>query len=180
MKRYLLNLLTALSLLLCVAVAALWVRSYSVSDGIRWGRMDSPTTIVWWDVYSAGGTAGVGRSTFMFPRELPADEIEEWSRQGVRVLSFRTTPSTTVLANLIVGWIEDGFTDRRRVESTTLQVPYWMLMGAACAMPARRWFTSRRRSRRLAKGRCPACGYDATGNVSGVCPECGGANDGNT
>src|SRR5688572_3907797 len=32
MKRRLLNLLTALSLLLCVAVVALWVRSYWVKD----------------------------------------------------------------------------------------------------------------------------------------------------
>ena len=26
---------------------------------------------------------------------------------------------------------------------------------------------------RRAKGLCVACGYDLTGNVSGVCPECG-------
>ena len=32
MKRRLLNLLTALSLLLCVAVVALWVRSYFAAD----------------------------------------------------------------------------------------------------------------------------------------------------
>jgi hypothetical protein len=27
---------------------------------------------------------------------------------------------------------------------------------------------------RRQRGQCPACGYDLTGNVSGVCPECGG------
>ncbi|MDB5354049.1 MAG: hypothetical protein JWN24_502 [Phycisphaerales bacterium] len=27
--------------------------------------------------------------------------------------------------------------------------------------------------RRLAEGQCLLCGYDLTGNVSGVCPECG-------
>ena len=32
MKRRVLNLLTALSLLLCVAVCVLWVRSYRVAD----------------------------------------------------------------------------------------------------------------------------------------------------
>src|SRR5678809_830960 len=32
LKRRLLNLLTALSLMLCIATAALWVRSYFVSD----------------------------------------------------------------------------------------------------------------------------------------------------
>ena len=32
--------------------------------------------------------------------------------------------------------------------------------------PLRRW-------RRRRRGRCVTCGYDLTGNVSGVCPECG-------
>jgi len=39
MTRRLLNLLTALSLLLCVAVAALWVRSYFHSDAWTYGRI---------------------------------------------------------------------------------------------------------------------------------------------
>jgi hypothetical protein len=34
-RRRLFNLLTALSLLVCVAVCALWVRSYIVGDGVR-------------------------------------------------------------------------------------------------------------------------------------------------
>ncbi|HUU83124.1 MAG TPA: hypothetical protein VM243_06425 [Phycisphaerae bacterium] len=38
------------------------------------------------------------------------------------------------------------------------------------------WMTYRRRPAlygRLEAGRCLHCGYDLTGNVSGVCPECG-------
>jgi hypothetical protein len=31
---------------------------------------------------------------------------------------------------------------------------------------------------RKAKGLCVRCGYDLTGNVSGVCPECGNAPEG--
>ena len=30
-------------------------------------------------------------------------------------------------------------------------------------------------AQRRASGQCPYCGYDLTGNVSGVCPECGRA-----
>ena len=30
-----------------------------------------------------------------------------------------------------------------------------------------------RRLRRVLRGRCESCDYDLTGNVSGVCPECG-------
>ena len=30
------------------------------------------------------------------------------------------------------------------------------------------------RARRSLPGHCQVCGYDLTGNVSGICPECGG------
>ena len=36
--------------------------------------------------------------------------------------------------------------------------------------PLIRWGKQRERVKR---GLCPTCGYDFTGNVSGVCPECG-------
>ena len=31
------------------------------------------------------------------------------------------------------------------------------------------------RAERLANGQCLRCGYDLTGNISGMCPECGHA-----
>jgi ABC-type ATPase with predicted acetyltransferase domain len=30
-----------------------------------------------------------------------------------------------------------------------------------------------RRAQRIAAGRCATCGYSLTGNLSGICPECG-------
>jgi len=45
-----------------------------------------------------------------------------------------------------------------------LAVPYPVF--AFIRGPVRRW-------RRQRKGLCRKCGYDLTGNVSGVCPECG-------
>ena len=58
--------------------------------------------------------------------------------------------------------------------SLSLTIPLWMplLLFAACPTiafirgPVRRW-------RRRKRGECVACGYNLTGNVSGVCPECG-------
>ena len=45
------------------------------------------------------------------------------------------------------------------------------------AVPACLWYLLDRpvwlRRRRLRRGHCEHCGYDLTGNVSGVCPECG-------
>ena len=36
-----------------------------------------------------------------------------------------------------------------------------------------RWMRWHEAAERAGQGRCPHCGYDLTGNVSGVCPECG-------
>jgi hypothetical protein len=55
-----------------------------------------------------------------------------------------------------------------------IRLPLWapvVLFGACPTIafirgPVRRW-------RRRRKGLCLACGYDLTGNVTGVCPECG-------
>ena len=51
------------------------------------------------------------------------------------------------------------------------------LMALSIAWPtARVWQYCQQRAlvrHRIAVGQCPACGYDLTGNVSGVCPECG-------
>jgi hypothetical protein len=37
-----------------------------------------------------------------------------------------------------------------------------------------RWLPAEERRERRGKGLCAGCGYDLTGNASGVCPECGG------
>jgi len=37
------------------------------------------------------------------------------------------------------------------------------------------WLRRRANARRVRQGVCLACGYNLTGNISGVCPECGTA-----
>lgn len=58
-----------------------------------------------------------------------------------------------------------------------MSAPLWPLLLLASALPAWRfagWLRRRRDAWRRARfGRCTHCGYDLTGNVSGVCPECG-------
>ena len=49
--------------------------------------------------------------------------------------------------------------------------------GALALLTAATWYRyirpAERRLERAAKGLCLRCGYDLTGNISGVCPECG-------
>ena len=53
--------------------------------------------------------------------------------------------------------------------------PSWLLAILFAAYPTIAFIRKplRRRRERRRKGLCLTCGYDLTGNVSGVCPECG-------
>lgn len=54
-----------------------------------------------------------------------------------------------------------------------LGVPLWLTFLVLIAYPAVAFYRGPlRRYRRRRCGLCVACGYDLTGNVSGVCPEC--------
>jgi hypothetical protein len=51
-----------------------------------------------------------------------------------------------------------------------ISLPLWMPLAALAVPTALVW---RRYFRRARPGHCRQCGYNLTGNVSGVCPECG-------
>jgi hypothetical protein len=50
-----------------------------------------------------------------------------------------------------------------------------VLLGGRYVLLALRWLPRYERWDRATHGRCARCGYDLTGNASGVCPECGAA-----
>jgi hypothetical protein len=61
-----------------------------------------------------------------------------------------------------------------------IAMPYWALVAASLLpLGIRPLAWSWRRVRRRRANVCRGCGYDLTGNVSGVCPECGRARSSN-
>lgn len=50
-------------------------------------------------------------------------------------------------------------------------MPLWICFVIAAGPTGCLWWRDRRR--RIPPGHCQNCGYNLTGNVSGVCPECG-------
>jgi len=56
---------------------------------------------------------------------------------------------------------------------SSLTLSYWLLTLASAALPVSWLVGWRRRFRRHQLGLCLTCGYDLTGNSSGICFECG-------
>jgi hypothetical protein len=63
-----------------------------------------------------------------------------------------------------------GAAEQRGVE---FFFPHFLVAAAFALLPTVRLAAATRRWRRVRRGLCPSCGYNLTGNVSGVCPECG-------
>ena len=181
MARHLLNFLTAVSLLVCVAAVVLWARSIRTPDAIEFGR--------------AGGRYYLlqsfdGRLLLRVVSGCPVDRPLCWLR-GRDVTLWRTLDTTSTSSAhwwlvLVTG------TGTGRMSPSGADVPAgsyvtglrfravgtwdWVVAGAALVLPAvrmvRRVRWARARQRRAAAGRCPACGYDLRA-TPGRCPECG-------
>jgi len=52
-------------------------------------------------------------------------------------------------------------------------IPYWCLLCLTALLSASRLLSPCLRRSRVRVGLCHSCGYNLTGNISGVCPECG-------
>jgi len=163
MTRRLLNLLTALSLLLCVAVVALWVRSHEVQDD--------------YDVGATSFTSRWGTLIVLHYYEYPPDiHVSAAGHTVTPVVDSNYTwamidESTSGYAFAGFGWgtVRDG-----PYQAWKLSLPHWFLAALLAVAPAARVCGVLVRRSRQRRQRCRACGYDLTGNETGVCPECGG------
>jgi hypothetical protein len=189
-RRRLFTLCSALSLLLCVAVCVLWVRSHLVGEQLRWeSETTDPPTVVWaWSFASDGGRAGV-----YFKREhvlsLSPQEYAGWRRMYQRYpprTGWRREPLNLARPPGFLGFgflyenpgFQDVWAKRAAVEADEflLTAPYWFLTLLSLSPPlvyiaARR----RRRRQRRRHGLCLSCGYDLRASPE-RCPECGTAN----
>ena len=157
MKRHLLNLLTALSLLLCVAVCALWVRSHehpmrakgrigTHGYGIRSAR---GVVEVWrgWDPWDLMDSADPYRPLDSVPGRLGVERAGWWEQAG------------------------------GSIESRGLRFPHTLLALVASGLPLVRVAPRlaervRQRAATHRPGLCPSCGYDLRASPD-RCPECG-------
>lgn len=184
MRHRLFTILASLSLLLCVVIAALWARSYFRSDILIIGEITSNMSWRHYGVCHSRGLVMVG-SGWEPHDPLGVDEIQfivgedDWGilrceSHAPIATAYVTGPLPDVLGFQLL--INQAPTIVFRFRNL-LMVPFWALVVLFAALPAFRFLklSDRRRRSRIARGLCAGCGYNLTGNVSVVCPECGTA-----
>ena len=201
MPRHLFTVLAALSLVLCGATAALWVRSYRWYDTFDHATVEPERfngdvgfgTFTVQRVRHRGVSSHWGRVAFLqsagyadsraIKREFPDGG---WSYQTGRAAPGGPAP---VVAGG-VHWDTLGFGRRRHTWTAQFGtsntpgftfsisewwVPHWLpclVTAIPPAMACMRLVRGRRRRRRARRGLCPSCGYDLRA-TRGRCPECG-------
>ena len=166
--RILVNALSILSLLLCLATAALWVRGYWRMDAAGWRRAVAPGEPEWWfGLSSAGGRLMVFGALYpppAAPQRLPG---------GWYWHSYDNTPIRYAGGPFANRW---GFglisTEAADVRERGIVLPAWAATVFFALLPAIRLASIIRRRRLMAEGHCLRCGYDLRATPE-RCPECG-------
>jgi hypothetical protein len=195
MRRKLFNLAAGASLLVCVFVAALWLRSYWSADRVSWMRFwydgtvsrvyENPKHFESWSVHDVVLDSERGGLRLFYYSDRGRDGFFNPQRSGFEI---RSEPSSRYPYSAMSGlrpalmWTWGGFQVHHEQESNRtgrvrwlhLVAPHWSVAGVAAVMPAL-WAYHYRRLRRHEAGHvCAHCGYDLRA-TPGRCPECGAA-----
>jgi hypothetical protein len=173
LRRIILNVLTALSLLLCIATTALWVRSYWMDESVE--RMGFNRGFC---VGSAGGTfyyEGLSSGRCISGPPPPPPTQEELERVDYE---YRAKPYERGKI-FDIGWVPSDEPRLRRFwfefgRYPFIAVPHWWIVTIALLLPFGRFGASRIACvrRRRDSGSCAVCGYDLRATPE-RCPECG-------
>ena len=161
--RHLFTFASAASLVLCVAVGVLWVRSHWDQDElvqIRPGRVAV--------LQSSRGKIGLNVVTSPeFDKMGPRSQFSIYApRDLVRQYAV---PGSHTFGGFVVAWTPP---DQWKRSHHNVLLPNWFVAGTAL-VPALLWIRAWRVPRRRREaGLCPACGYDLRASPD-RCPECG-------
>jgi hypothetical protein len=181
MTRRVLNLVTILSLLLCAAVVALGVGSYSTGYSLWWGPPDG--------YFHLDGVVCLRGSVFAYRNRVhpglwvPDEALDHPQPEPPPRLVWQRVPSDfnqqfkTNLAGFRSWHGFGSWRGRSHVMGYHCWFfPLWVAAAVPAVVPAARALVvlsriARRRSR-ARRGVCAACGYDLRA-TPGKCPECG-------
>jgi hypothetical protein len=181
--RRLFNLLTVLSLLLCVAVCVLWVRSYTVIDTIEYLSIDpaisvtNPGRVSTFVACTDRGSFTARFGTAVCKWYAPPPGYLRWklyfaSEGGPFFTQGKVEPPQEYASPWLAG-LGFQFSGYPGSPISEISFPLWFLPACVLGLPlgltALRFPRRRLRGRR---GQCVRCGYDLRATPC-RCPECG-------
>jgi hypothetical protein len=178
LRRIIFNSLTVLSLVLCIAMAGLWVRSYWIEDRC-YGRRNT----YWIGLATYRGELGCelgivitdGPADLYTPawaggiRHVPIDRVPESDAINIAEINDRLARLPHYHDLLGFRWHPRLAGDWERGRGVGL--PLWFTVILTAAMPVHE-LEARRRRHGNAMGSCTSCGYDLRATPD-RCPECG-------
>lgn len=152
------------SLMLLIA----WLGPRPWELGVAFLKTDR-TKSVTWKPNSNGSPPAIGWCVPEFYVVLADGSLQvAWAFQGP--VSLRPGWSVFRLQDGIkTSWLPSLSRAGTTAPHTSLDLPVWILLLLACSPTAYLFY----HDRRILPHCCRSCGYDLTGNTSGVCPECG-------
>jgi hypothetical protein len=189
LRRIIFNGLTVLSLVLFVAVVALWVRSYGVQDRVHTiggGVRGKTYHRVMYDICSVKGVNVFQMYASDYAALVDLEEMIKsdrasgftkvsWTRGSPNQYTFNYNPDVRgrpLLYRLglrVSHGMDDSSASRGYTEA---RVPDWLLAVLTCLLPLAWMGRVYRRRRSARRGLCPVCSYDIRATPE-RCPECG-------
>jgi hypothetical protein len=172
--RYCFTILAAISLLLLMALSALWIRSYSIGDEWIFGR----------GLAYAGGNFAQGSLFLRIDERLPYegsyDYGPEYHHGALNRVDFDDMLRSSENGERAASWKIGRLSHRTKHTAPhwwygAWEIPLWLPALVLLIAPViwlLQWWRRFRSRRSRGRGVCPACGYDLRATPD-RCPECG-------
>src|SRR4051812_1240509 len=164
-KRRLMNILAAASMLISIGTCALWVRSYWEWDGVTWRiGVQRRNEYQYWEVR-------IGSEIRVLQFSLNCNPSPRYMGGSRNKVSYKHMPADDLTGPehqvLWDGWRKSalGFGLMHAYRNTgysnrSVLVPHWFLALVFAALPGVRFYRWMKMRRRQKRGLCWSCGYD--------------------